>query len=245
MAYYPQTFGFTLNKGWYDQEQKINKIYRHKIIKYGRFTEVHDYFQLRVSFTSKRGRIRRNYAKPKSDYALQRAKSKLFQIIEANNQAHGAFRTIFATLTFKEQTSDRKVADRRVALFIKRLGRHCGYKIKYVFVPERHISGMIHYHGVFFNLPFIPVQYLQEKIYKLGYIDLQAPRKLQNIIYYVSKYITKDVIRSAKKNEKAYLCPRGMIIPSTTLDYFEKDETMEVLMERYLTHKKITKYGQV
>jgi len=246
MAYYPQTFGMILNKGWYDQEQKINKIYQHKIITYGRFTEVHDYFQLRASFTSKRHSNRRNLQKPKSDYSLYRAKSRVFQIIEANNKQHGNFKTVFCTPTFRHQTADRKVADRRIALFMKRLSRYCGHKIMYVFVPERHESGMIHYHGVLFNMPFIPIDsVLEKKIYKIGDIHARVPKKLKNIIFYVSKYITKDVLKTAKKGEKTYLSPKGLIIPVTTFDYFKKESNMRVLTEHYLAHKKITKYDKV
>jgi len=234
-----------LFKGYNDQEQKIHKIYQHKIIKYGQFTEVHDYFQLRASFSFTGNTGTRNIPKPKSDYALQRAKQHVFQIVEANHLAHGAFKTIFVTLTFARQTDSRAVADRRVALFIKRLSRHCGHKIKYVFVPERHISGNIHYHGVLFNMPFIPVDYLEKKIYWYGDLDLDMPKSLKNVTHYISKYITKDVLRTARKGEKTYLAPRGIHVPNTTLDFFEPDDTLRVVQETYLSHKKITKYAKV
>lgn len=236
---------YSLFKGYNDQEQKIINVYRHKIIQYGKFTQVHDYFKFKLTFSSKRTTGKRDILKPKTDYSFARTQQKVFQIIEANHRQHGPFKPVFATLTFADQYHERKKTDRLVALFIKRLNRYVGHKIMYIFVPERHQSGAIHYHGVFFNLPFIPIKILSEQIYGYGYIDVQIPKKLKSITGYISKYITKDVFKMIDKQKKSYLIPKGLIHPVTRFDFFEPTDRMVIINKKYLPHSLVIKYAEV
>jgi len=236
---------YKLFTGYDNQNQKIVSVYQDKIIQYGRFTAVHHYNKIKCSFSSERITDRTDIPKPKSDYSFTRAKQRVFQIIEANHKPDVLFGTAFITLTFREQHRERKIADRQVRLFIKRLERYRGYKAEYIFVPERHKSGSLHYHGLIFNWEYIPVQHVQNKIYKYGYFDLKLPKKIHRVIGYVSKYITKDIFKQVKRSEKAYLASRNLIYPQQTLGFYEKPDTVKLVQEVAFTHKKITKYAKI
>jgi len=101
-------------------------------------------------------------------------------------------------------------------------------------VPELHKSGAIHYHGVYFNLPFIWVETFKNKIWKYGAIDLQVSRKIRDTASYLSKYLTKDYTKKTPKNTKMYFMSRGLIQPTEEFTSLPPRDTIKVLT---ITHK--------
>lgn len=125
--------------------------------------------------------------------------------------------TKFMTLTFKENQQDISYTNIEFNKFIKRLNYHL-YKtkkqqLKYLAVWEKQKRGAIHYHIIFFALPFIKAKTLQEiwgyGFVKLNKIDVDSQ---ENRGRYVSKYFSKDLeLKEHKK--KAFFKSQNLKMP--------------------------------
>jgi hypothetical protein len=101
--------------------------------------------------------------------------------------------------------------------FIQRLnehlnGRKCKAQIKYVVVPEFQKRGAIHYHVLFFNLPYIKANELR-KIWKHGFIKVNAIDQVDNVGAYISKYMGKGVEDKRMYGKKCCWGSRGLLEP--------------------------------
>ncbi len=119
----------------------------------------------------------------------------------------------FITLTIHENISDLRVANNLFTLFIKKLNYHivgeAGAFIKYIAVPEFQKRGAVHYHVIFFNLPYIKKIDL-ERIWGHGFIKIEQIKELGRSVEYVLKYIKKDLATQIPKGMKRYLSSRGL-----------------------------------
>ena len=94
-----------------------------------------------------------------------RARRDLRRIVNSNvNQYGKEFTAKFVTLTFSENITELAPANAEYEKFIKRLNYQMfGTKksnIKYTAVPEFTKEGRVHYHVIFYNLPYIKSNYL-------------------------------------------------------------------------------------
>jgi len=197
---------------------KILETYYVKLIKYGIYTDVYDYKKVRALFRYNRGTYIKRTTGKKQAFSLSRAREKIYRIVEANTirEKKARKRTVFVTLTTADQISDYKESNKKIKAFIRRLNKYLGYKSKYIIVPELHKSGAIHYHAVFFNLPFIPVEKLRYEIWTFGYVDIQIPKNIKKIGAYLSKYLTKNFHKNTPLHTKLYFTSRGLSYPHTT-----------------------------
>lgn len=187
-----------------------------KTVKYGIYTDIQDYKKIRIRFRSPKRTYTTRLENTKSTFSLRRSRETIYRLAEANKTCHHRLkgqRTIFFTLTTKDQIKEYKQSNKKIKSFIRRLNKYCGYSIKYLIVPELHQSGAIHYHGIFFNLPYIPIKKFKEDIWTHGYVDLQFPRRIKNISAYIAKYLTKDFNSAVPVNTKTYFCSRGLSYP--------------------------------
>lgn len=195
----------------------IIDFYYVKTIDYGIYTHITDYKKVRCRFKQNRRTYTTKKDARKQASSIKRAKDRVYQIVEANRKAFKkrGRKNVFFTLTTKDQLKDYKESNKKIKAFIRRLNKYCGYPIKYIIVPELHESGAIHYHGVFFNLPYIPVKTLRYNIWKYGYVDIQLPKGIKSISRYLTKYLTKDFQENTPVNTKLYFCSRGLSYPQT------------------------------
>jgi len=222
---------------------RIKTIYRVKQITYGKFREVHDYVLSRVTFKSQRTTPQRHIPRTPSDYASTRTKSKIIQIVEANHTTHAKGRkTVFATVTFKKQYTDRKITDKKHRYFIERLTKYLGEKPRYISVPEQLPTKAWHYHIVFFQLPYIPYQTFEKKLWRYGFTNIQLAKNVRKITAYVGKYITKDMVKNHPKGKKRYLASRNLILPVQELLYTPDTDNMKLVSTKRLTNKIYKKY---
>jgi len=196
-------------------DSKVNRVYYVKNVYYGSYCDTYDYRTVKVSFKSNRGDYKKKKQSKKSDFSVYRARERVYRIVRANEerQKKSKRKSVFFTLTTKDQITSHKQSNAKIKGFIRRLNHYLGYKVKYIIVPELHKSNAIHYHGVFFNLPFIPVRVFSRDIWTHGYTDIQLPRKIRNVASYISKYLTKDFQANTPKNTKTYFCSRGLKLP--------------------------------
>lgn len=133
--------------------------------------------------------------------ASNRAKSKIMRLINGNQYVYPEIPT-FLTLTFAENITDIKFANRRFTNFIKRMTRRIDKQLRYVAVHEFQRRGALHYHAIVFNLPYITKSEL-EKIWSYGYVHIELVKN-DGLPYYMTKYISKSFADPRCKGAKRY-----------------------------------------
>jgi len=168
-------------------------------------------------------------AKKRDDHIL-RARRMIRRLINANTATETPK---FITLTFANNVRSLAEANPQFSKFTKELQRRCG-KTRYLCVPEFQKRGAVHYHVIYFDLPY--VQRLKELIQKLwphGFVKVIAVREIRNIGAYVSKYLQKGVGDARTVMKKGYFCSRRMQKPQeirdeSRIDNFLSSCTLEI-----------------
>lgn len=207
---------------------KINHLYTIRNTHYGRFCDSIEYNTVKATFKQVRDNYTKTQKGKKSDRSLWRAREKIYQLVEGNLGRDGR-KPIFFTLTQKDQETNLRISNAKIKALMRRLKVFLGYSPKYLIVPEFHKSGAIHYHGVFFNLPYIHVKKFRHDLWKQGYVDLQLPKKIKSVARYLAKYLTKDTLVNLPKNEKTYFCSRDLIRPVLHYTDSKPQDIIEVL----------------
>lgn len=164
---------------------------------------------------------------------LARARRTVRRLINANVDAWGEIPK-FLTLTFAKNITDLKQANYEFKKFRQRLEYELKLKLKYVAVVEFQKRGAIHYHVVFFNLPFVESNYLSD-IWFNGFIKINAIEHVDNVGAYVTKYMTKDNDDNRLIGKKSYFTSRGLKKPVEK--YLDEKEIAK--LKDKLSHKKV------
>lgn len=151
---------------------------------------------------------------------IQRAKREIRRLINANIGQHGNNTAKFLSMTYAGNETDRDKANKDFKNFIQRLNYHIYDKkcseVKYVSVIEYQERGAIHYHTVFFNIPYIPLKTIQNKIWKHGICWINKIDEVDNVGAYITEYMGKDeqgkeVQDERSQGKKLYLASRNLI----------------------------------
>ena len=113
----------------------------------------------------------------------------------------------FVTLTFRDDVKDLKEANYIFKKFKQRLDYQLKITSKYLCVPEFTKKGRVHFHVIFFNLPFIKNTTL-EMIWGQGFIKINKIDNCDNVGSYVVKYMTKD--NEQLIEQKSYFTSRNL-----------------------------------
>jgi hypothetical protein len=190
------------------------KTYDIKIIKSGHIIEIMQYKNKILSgYEDKNknsGRTAGNTEKTKEDDRLKtmrQAKQKIRRTINANATDISKF----ITLTFKENMTDLTQANNEFKKFIKRMNYETKLKLQYTWVIEFQKRGAIHYHMIFYNLPYMPNKRLAE-IWGNGFIKINKIDSVDNLGSYVVKYMTKTDDERLHKR-KCYGNSKNLKIP--------------------------------
>ncbi len=198
--------------------------------------EIYDYSRGYISGYTLSDDERANKGRKKdyksSDYdenrekVLNRARTRLRRIINSNvNQYGKEFTSKFVTLTFKENVTDLKQANYEFKKFIKRLNYHMfGVKesnIRYSAVPEFQKRGAVHYHIVFYNLPYLKSDDVAT-IWGNGFIKINKIEHVDNVGAYVCKYMGKENSDERLQGNKSYFNSKGLYQPSEFTDGKDK-----------------------
>jgi len=135
----------------------------------------------------------------------------------------------FVTFTFEDNIEDVKLANKEFSLFIQRLAYRLGVKrssIAYISVPERQERGAIHYHVIFFNLPYISSSDLNAwyfQIWGKGFVYRETVKvdfEVSRLVGYLLKYLTKgkEFFYNQKRFFSSRACFRPIVI-SASLSY--------------------------
>jgi len=205
---------------------RVKTAYFIKNVFYGEYVDTYDYYKIHCSFKNEREDYAKHTEGFKSLKSLFRAKERIFRIVQGNIVQE--YKPIFFTLTSADQETDLRESNKKIKAFIRRLNDYLGYNLKYIVVPERHKSGAFHYHGVFFNVPYVNVVFFRHNIWKYGYVDLKIPRKIKSVARYLTKYFTKDTLTNLGKNDKSYFTSRNLVLPSTELTNNHPSGTLSI-----------------
>ncbi|WP_235307541.1 hypothetical protein, partial [Staphylococcus gallinarum] len=123
----------------------------------------------------------------------------------------------------------------------KRHSRKSDKPFMYIAIPERHKSGLIHWHMVTGNLEPNLIDsgktYKKQKIYNCidwehGFSNVQMMRSKSKISSYVTKYITKDLLNTpARKNKRKYWSSNNLTLP--TVYGVSDDSVMSFMHDEY------------
>lgn len=174
--------------------------------------------------------------------ALVRARRELRRIINSNFNRWGEL-SKFVTLTFRNNVFDLQLANKHFRSFIKRLN-YAVFKTKdsvakYTAVVEFQKRGAVHYHVVFYNLPYIAKEDL-ERIWGHGFVDIHVIDNVDNVGAYVSKYLTKSNFDERLRGHKCYFNSRGLKKPIVRLlKPLELEELLKSLPENALVYERL------
>lgn len=177
------------------------------------------FFSTREDFTKKKKAERR------SD-SIARSRQLIYDIVQSNL---GRFPNppIFATFTFSENVTDLKFANSCFRRFVRRINNYCSIKLAYLTVVEFQERGAVHFHAIFFNMPFVPVKKF-EKIWAMGYTNIKVITKVKNLSAYVCKYLTKETLDNRLVGQKVFFCSRYLQRP---IEDREKLNFEEILID--------------
>jgi len=203
---------------------RISKIYSKKLVGFGKTLEVTTYKKPRVSFKKDDDTyVYRSATGKKTQGSVNRTRTTLFQLIEGNLGQHGVYPPVFVTLTFKENLKDLTLANYEFKKYIKRFRYFLSHDLKYVCVPEFQKRGAVHFHMVFFNLPFVSFEDL-ENIWGHGMTNIQSVREVRSMGAYLTKYFSKSANDPRMYGRRAYFTSRGLIRPIEIFGEYECDE---------------------
>lgn len=159
---------------------------------------------------------------------LRVARRAIRRLVDANKDQHGQLPK-FVTFTFADQVKDLDEANKQWSAFQKRLKYEYGYSMRYMTVVEFHKSGAIHYHALFFNMPFKSQlgDYLSS-IWKQGFVNARAVHRVKALGSYLSKYLTKQGADKRLNGRKAYFTSRQLLRPIE----FRNPETIDRILAR-------------
>lgn len=158
--------------------------------------------------------------------SISRSKKAIFEMGVCNPWEY------FVTLTLDPKKYDRHNLGRfhgELTHWLRNYSaRKVGHKIWFLLVPEQHIDGCWHMHGLFSGLPaefladFIPGVHPQKLIgkgyknwpdyaKKFGFCSLAPIQNPEAVACYITKYITKDTARlNMDYGANLYYCSRGL-----------------------------------
>jgi len=226
----------------------ITRVFQKQGIIYGKYLDVIEHEKPKIIFSrlgnvySRRDAVCKDRTKQSSD----RARTTLRRIVEANCGKWGEYKPVFATLTQAENQKSLNISNMRFTAFIKRCNYFIGHSLKYVAVPEFQKRGSVHYHIVFFNLPFVNLKQFEET-WGYGTTNVQLMRKQNRTASYLAKYFSKSFTNSRNFNKKSFFSSRGLIRPVPIYGAYEVDEyiknrIMKKEYEQQLHKIKLIKY---
>jgi len=202
----------------YPLEKSLVKQSNYRAVLSGKRLEIF-YYQKPYSYNSFEieGNKKPKNGTTRSRQSLYRARSLVKRLISCNSDFFGC-RSLFVTYTFAENIVDLKDANREWTNYTKRLNRFLWERglstARYLAVVEFQKRGAVHYHVVYFNLPFIfGIKDTFSSLWGKGFVKLNAIKQVRRIELYVSKYLQKGVIDNRLAGEKCYFSSRGLNRP--------------------------------
>lgn len=165
----------------------------------------------------------------------------------------------FLTLTFDKEKVDRYNYDlccRRLSEWLKYQRKTYSENMQYVFVPELHKDGAIHFHGVIANVGNVDISWKgktvdRKKLPNGRWVMLKKPMKLlevggwhygfsnatvvldvQKVSTYITKYITKELC-CMEKGKKRYFRSKNIPEPKESYLLSEDSDDLQIIIDSF------------
>lgn len=174
--------------------------------------------------------------------SFNRTKNKIY------NYARDNVWEWFLTFTFNPDYVDsfnyEEVVDFMSVFLNHMMHVNKGQRLKYLIVPERHISGRYHLHGVFSNLDMtvwkmkfsghttkggLPI--FNVGCFPFGFTTATSVQSTIRVSHYIAKYITKDMFDSIKNKKRYWVTRNASCGIHKTL--FLSDSELELLLNSF------------
>ena len=188
--------------------------------------------------------------------SFYRARKKIINLVNTNCYAwkkkNGSpYLPLMYSFTFKADVRDVQVANAEFTKFIQRLNYHVTHKknsyLKYVTVIEFQDLNrrVIHYHTLFFNLPYFDFFQLSQ-IWGHGYAQYEKITDPLDMAKYISKYVSKSFDDDRLCGEKCYFISRNLKQPIIVHDYYDVMILQELLPKPFYEDSYDSEYqGQI
>ena len=218
-------------KKYFSKKKTNADLYKYKTIRSGNVLEVYEYEGLQIN---KKGKAKKQNDKKEESIeektedqikeirkkSISRASKHIKRSINANVGKWGHELPKFLTLTFRDDITDLKTANYEFKKFHQRLSYRIGYKLIYTVVVQFQDGerkggikggrgGVIHFHVVLYNMPFIPADKLSKK-WGQGFIKINAIDNVDNLGAYVVGYMCKKLDDVRYDGQKRYFSSRGL-----------------------------------
>ena len=214
--------------------------YIKKALLYGNYVKITHFIEPQTIYFRKRVYFSKAEFGSRRKDSYDRARERVFQLLKCDIGRYH-YKPTFWTFTFDPKlvdgVSDLKIANSYFTDFIREFKRLSGIKIKYLAVPEFHKSGNVHYHVVFFNIPFIEQdvaifekypQLFEKKVFNFsmsdlwpyGYTKAILLTRVRDVSLYITKYMSKSFkphhLAPSVFGQKLYFTSRGIFKPILT-----------------------------
>lgn len=210
------------------------KYYRTEKLAYYFSRPIMSDFKLSPEIVQKRVLSRKESAETKDenkDRSVARARIQIFDLAIMNDWEW------FVTFTFdpkKVDSYDYPATSKKMSQWLKNMKKD-NPDMKYLIVPEKHLSGRFHFHALMTSLnpQIFDLSGLKDKkgrdIYNLGKYRLgwSTATKIghnERAVKYLTKYVTKDTLQ-VSKNKKKYWCSSDLTTP--TVDKLDLTKTQQ------------------
>jgi len=227
---------------------RIKKVYAEKAVLFGDRIDRYQYDRVRVTFAREEGSPTRKTEGERQESSIKRSATQIYRLVEANVRKHGDFEPVFATLTFKENIEDLKLANNIFKNFLKRLNYKLDTSLRYICVPEiqyerqqKYGVAVWHFHVVFFNLPFLPFWEFQET-WGQGWTRIEGIDEIRSMGAYLAKYLQKSLMERKLFGRKAYFTSRALCRPIEVWGITEVRELLSgviILAEETKNYKEV------
>ena len=214
-------------KTWTGYISSVNDTYHFRAVIAGHVIKLYKYTDLQIcqkgkSCENRKKRDRTEEEKQKDRKKnLWRARNSLIDTINANVDRPWGERLKFFTMSFKEDIFDLKEANSQFNKFIKRLEYHIKRKVHYTVIARFQDGkrpggkaggreGVIHYHVLFYDLPYVPHDKLTA-IWDRGFVWINAVDDVDNLgVYMVAGYMGNEIDDERLNGQKHYWSSRGL-----------------------------------
>lgn len=161
---------------------------------------------------------------PKKDHreasSVYRSRKRLRRLLNANTHMYlkksgKPFKPIFITFTFRENMTDITQANYAYKKFMQCfnyfLFQEKKSRLKYVVAIEFQKRGAIHYHAIYFNLPYRkPMKTDIAELWSHGFVKVKGIKHIKDVGNYIMKYITKEQFDKRLVGKKCYFRSRNL-----------------------------------
>ena len=178
-----------------------------------------------------------------------RRASMVFRRLVSSNLSRVEF-PLLITITYADNQTDIRQGYKDFTSFIQALRYKFGKNFRYISVPEFQKRGAVHFHALFWGLPF--ELFLSERktrflasLWGKGFVYMKETDGNEKLSFYLAKYMAKAFMDDRLKNQKAYVASRNCLRPYIVGgieniswlidDYIGTDIVAEIKEKRFMT----------